>query len=310
MVAGRLILEEIQKDPVIYRAHFKGDPCNSYLVVSMNESLAVDVRSPGMRDKLRILAAGLGAAPERMLYFDTGGNSVDSMIAINDSPRGQSAVGTKREEGIWRTLEIRNIDARDGDKIKLGDKILHCVRSTGASNAQMSLWIPEHRILLAGEAVGCDPLPKIRDTNDRKDMLGLMFETIRFFKSLNPVCILPGKGEAAHTAPECQALLDGMMGKYCLQLLQYYQLIRDHPGHTVEWLEEEIGRRSLGRECYCVAIHKYLLYRKYVRAKEGEDGAVVYEPGSTRLTRWNALAIDSSKTVNTKKPNRNQGISL
>ena len=110
MVAGRLILEEIQKDPVIYRAHFKGDPCNSYLVVSMNESLAVDVRSPGMRDKLRILAAGLGAAPERMLYFDTGGNSADSMIAINDSPREQSAVGTKREEGIWRTLEIRNID--------------------------------------------------------------------------------------------------------------------------------------------------------------------------------------------------------
>lgn len=299
MVAGRLILEEIQKDPVIYRAHFKGDPRNSYLVASMHESLAVDVRSPGMRDKLRILAAGLGAAPERMLYFDTGGNSTDSMIGINDSPWEQSVVGTKREEGIWRTPEIRHIDARDGDKIRVGDKTLHCVRSTGASNAKMSLWIPEHRILLAGEAAGCDPLPKIRDTDDRKDMLGLMFETIRFFKSLNPVCILPGKGEAAHTAQECLALLDGMMGKYCLQLLQCYQLIRDHPGHTVEWLEEEIGRSPLGSECSCAACHKYLLYRKYVRAIEKEDGAVVYEPGSTQLTRWNALASASLKTVNT-----------
>ena len=258
MADGNLILEEMRENPFIYRAYFKGDSCNSYLVASMHESLAVDVRSALMRDKLCMLAAGLGADPVKMLYFDTGGNSKDS------------------------------IRARDGDKIRVGDIILHCVRSPGAGNGRLSLWIPKHGILLTGEAAGCDPLPKIRDTDDREDMLGLMFETIRFFKSLKPMCILPGKGEAAETARECQALLDGMMEKYCIQLLQCYRQIRENPGHTAEWLEEKTGRGPSGRECSCAACRKYLLYRKYVRAKEIEDGTIVYEPGSTQLIWWNA----------------------
>ena len=63
MADGNLILEEMRENPFIYRAYFKGDSCNSYLVASMHESLAVDVRSALMRDKLCMLAAGLGADP-------------------------------------------------------------------------------------------------------------------------------------------------------------------------------------------------------------------------------------------------------
>ncbi|MDO5131507.1 MAG: hypothetical protein Q4D81_00815 [Eubacteriales bacterium] len=211
----------------------------------------------------------------------------------------------------------------DGNKICIGRRFFQCIRLEGHARGLTGLWLPEEGVLFSGEAVGCDYLPDVPAWDDRIDTLGLQVETLRRIGNLPVRLILPGQGMPAgletygdkddsRISSACASVLENMLRQYCVHILETYQQIPARGSIAPEQLEKagrgkagnkigseagsgEEARRDIqaaekernpGTGDMAASCRKFLLYRKYIRQKEDEEGRIIFERGSMYLTDW------------------------
>lgn len=211
----------------------------------------------------------------------------------------------------------RRVHVSDGTAIRLGRSLLRCIQTEGCRRGLMSLWMEKKGILFCGDAVGCDYLPTVRIWDSRIDTMGLQIETLRRLRSMPVQMILPGHGEPAgleeppgadsETAPAnaqsssnlpakgrgscgqgisaaCAAVLDDAVTQYCIRILEVYQRVPSRGSIPAELMERQ--REDGDDVCSVLSCCKYLLYRRYIRCRETDQGEAVYERGSMLLTDW------------------------
>jgi glyoxylase-like metal-dependent hydrolase (beta-lactamase superfamily II) len=364
----RIIWEEITGEPFIYRIYAAGSERNTYLFLDGKEALVIDPRSPGILRSVCRLAKGHGVESEGIQVFltDAFGEEMCEMIrsvpgemtlysaAWPDCPPDVETDGSSSREvkpdtgeylsggtdtGRHSPEEMESSEGipirpwkkiRDGDTIRIGDRILCVLNLEGCRKGLTGLWFAETGILFTGESVGSGYLPVVQDWDLKMDTLGLQIEVLRRMINLTPQCILPGCGmlvgidnlpepegniageeiektgsdyrnaflsasesvfgkekEKRRISPECEDVLNVMLTNYCLRILEVYQKI---PVQGTIREEELIQPEHAGERASTMSCLKYLLYRKYVRRHETQDG-YLYERGSLRLTDWLAASL-------------------
>lgn len=304
----RFVWEEIARAPAIFRVCGAGSRENGYLVLDGREALLIDPRSAAMYGGMARLAQGLGASRDALQVFLTCPEEAD--------PFGGSLPGDVRvycPEKPWDG-EGRWIQVWDGDIIRIGGYALRCMGMDGTRRRQLGLWLPKTGTLFCGAAAGCDHVPFVGEWDPRIDTLGLQFELIRRLLQMPVRCILPGCGSPAGAdslfaaeyernacaeegmgrrqdgknaaektiSPECAKVLGGMLSAYCLRILKVYQ---DAVCSGRAQADKGASPRGDGEGVEEGAALRFLLYRKYIRQRETEDG-IFYERGSRRLTDW------------------------
>lgn len=354
MGKDRFLWEQIMEEPDLYRVWSAGSRQNSYVIASEGQALVIDPRSGQMLRNIRRLARALDVGEGMIRTFLTRIDEGQMVGFLREQIPGSDvytmllpdSVQEKTESsGEWDSWK----EVVDGDVIRVGACSLQCIAAEGCQRGQMALWFPEKGILFSGDAIGCDHVPDVMNWDEKIDVMGLQIEVLRRFRSLPVRCILPGTGAAAgveetdwsrserfsgnaddasakkRNRPGISAasaeVVDGMLSRYCIRILETYQKIPS--GGSIE--EEKIlrpddGRRAAsddaeddlfspgGGKGYAAqdsavslaakydlsrtegrsleSCLKYLLYRKYIRKKETKPGQYVYERGSQSLSDW------------------------